>query len=531
MRFQLTFQGGGAKIAVLMAAAEAIEELIELNEIEVTNIAGTSAGAIVGAFLAAGIPIAEVRVQLAGSVGEKMLSAYKRPKWYEALFKMIQGKPFWSDHLLRKWLSDHFIKLNAAGPPRISDILNRRLSVVASNLSTGEPERSAPSDDLVSALLNSAGIPFCFRQWNSSNSAVIVDGGLCENLPIDDLVATTATDGRILAFSFQRKSPGNPKNILEFAAALLDVAINRSVQIARDRLGAGSVYTLGTEIGTFDFNSARAYLNSDSYRKDKDAVKVWIRKLVHDAQPKPAGPVTRDYWRSNGDAALLEFMAATGRMYARQHEPQKLYFRAVKFVVTCNCLAESGQVGFGAPDDVFYEVTIAAYQTPVLAHRLTLSTPSDRELFGQYTVRVFDENRRQLPFQILPSITPDSPTDRALIVFFDKPLLPGTGEYTIYVRDLGMDLMAGLRKVGGEDSLNAALPRAQESIRNIHYALHVPDSFRPIGVRRTGIVGSQIFEDGDGLRIVGNPPVGYRTVGIAASEVVDFAKLEVVFSS
>src|SRR5688572_7458070 len=76
VKLQVAFQGGGARLAVLLAAAEAIQALETDGIIRVTRIAGTSAGAIVGAFLAADIPICQIRQALTSEAGEELLARF-----------------------------------------------------------------------------------------------------------------------------------------------------------------------------------------------------------------------------------------------------------------------------------------------------------------------------------------------------------------------------------------------------------------------------------------------------------------------
>ena len=58
---QLAFQGGGAKVVALLAAAEAIQDACRQNLISVSRVSGTSAGSIVACLLAGEINIGEVR--------------------------------------------------------------------------------------------------------------------------------------------------------------------------------------------------------------------------------------------------------------------------------------------------------------------------------------------------------------------------------------------------------------------------------------------------------------------------------------
>jgi predicted acylesterase/phospholipase RssA len=81
-KIQLAIQGGGAKIVDIMATIEAIEDLERKNLIKVTKIAGTSAGAIVGSFFAAGISMQSVRENLLGESGKKLLSSFTKPNLF-----------------------------------------------------------------------------------------------------------------------------------------------------------------------------------------------------------------------------------------------------------------------------------------------------------------------------------------------------------------------------------------------------------------------------------------------------------------
>lgn len=55
--------------------------------------------------------------------------------------------------------------------------------MMATDLTNGMSSVKGAGDSLINSLLDSAAIPFFFRAMNSPN-ATIVDGGLCENLPI-----------------------------------------------------------------------------------------------------------------------------------------------------------------------------------------------------------------------------------------------------------------------------------------------------------------------------------------------------------
>jgi predicted acylesterase/phospholipase RssA len=57
----IAFQGGGAKLVVLIAAAEAISELIQDEKLDVVAVSGSSAGSIAALLLAARADFSKVR--------------------------------------------------------------------------------------------------------------------------------------------------------------------------------------------------------------------------------------------------------------------------------------------------------------------------------------------------------------------------------------------------------------------------------------------------------------------------------------
>src|SRR5580658_8203160 len=114
---QLCLQGGAAKIALLAAFAEAVEELHNAGELRVTNVSGTSAGAIIGTMFAADVRMSTVRNRL-GSAPLKKIVAPKgkiRIGW-----ALGYGHPVWSEDELRKLLVSLLSesKLYKLSPPK-----------------------------------------------------------------------------------------------------------------------------------------------------------------------------------------------------------------------------------------------------------------------------------------------------------------------------------------------------------------------------------------------------------------------------
>jgi predicted acylesterase/phospholipase RssA len=83
---QLCLQGGAAKIPFLAAFVEAVEELHN-KEIRVTNVAGTSAGAIIGTLFAADVPMNSVRTRFAQAPLEEIFPS----RWWSTIgWKLVK---------------------------------------------------------------------------------------------------------------------------------------------------------------------------------------------------------------------------------------------------------------------------------------------------------------------------------------------------------------------------------------------------------------------------------------------------------
>lgn len=109
VKMQFAFQGGGARIAALLAVAETIQEFKADHKIEVTQVAGTSAGAIVAAFVAAGISAQSIMAELRGGRGAQLMRGMTVPgKLAAAYCLLVKNKSLRDTAGLRSWLNEKF---------------------------------------------------------------------------------------------------------------------------------------------------------------------------------------------------------------------------------------------------------------------------------------------------------------------------------------------------------------------------------------------------------------------------------------
>jgi NTE family protein len=165
MRIGLALSGGGARGMVHVGVIQALTE----SGIEVHEVSGTSAGAIVGSLYAFGYTASEI------------LSFAKERNLIRILNLRLPYKGFVTHKFLRNQLM-RYLTHNSF------EHLKLPFAVTVANLNSGLPEtfRAGPLIDLVVA---SSSIPILFEPV-FMNGNMYVDGGLMKNLPASPLRKT-----------------------------------------------------------------------------------------------------------------------------------------------------------------------------------------------------------------------------------------------------------------------------------------------------------------------------------------------------
>jgi NTE family protein len=192
MKIDGVFSGGGIKGFALIGAYEEIEN----RGFQFVRVAGTSAGSIVAALIAAGYTSKEI-YQLVNEFDlPKMLDTRKTiipfslAKWLLVYWKL----GLYKGNELENWLKE---KLEKKGIRTFSDLPPQALRVVASDLSNGrmvvlpddlEKYGIAPgSFPVAKAIRMSCSIPYFFepvRLRSIDGVNILVDGGVLSNFPM-----------------------------------------------------------------------------------------------------------------------------------------------------------------------------------------------------------------------------------------------------------------------------------------------------------------------------------------------------------
>jgi NTE family protein len=192
MKIDGVFSGGGLKGYALIGAYEEIEK----RGFQFERLAGTSAGAIVAALIAAGYTSQEIHQMIDELDIKQMLDERKSfipfslAKWIYVYWRLglYKGDAF------EKWMEE---KLAAKGLKTFSDLPQNKLRVVASDLSNGQlivlPDDlekygiSSGAFSISKAIRMSCSIPYFFepvKMRSIDGINIIVDGGVLSNFPI-----------------------------------------------------------------------------------------------------------------------------------------------------------------------------------------------------------------------------------------------------------------------------------------------------------------------------------------------------------
>jgi NTE family protein len=222
----LVLEGGGVKGIGLVGA---ITELHRAGY-GFHRIAGTSAGAIVGSILAAGMSpqrMGELVRQIPYQSFADPVGIGRVPVIGRAL-ALVKNDGLYGGDVLLRWLEDHLAELgvHTFGDLRLDDDLipeNQRwkLVVIAADISDGRlvrlpwdyPDYGLDPDaqSVAAAIRASASIPFFFApvrlQTSGGATAILVDGGLLSDFPVDTFDRPRGEQPRWPTFGIKLSAP------------------------------------------------------------------------------------------------------------------------------------------------------------------------------------------------------------------------------------------------------------------------------------------------------------------------------------
>jgi predicted acylesterase/phospholipase RssA len=481
-----------------------VQELEREGVLRVTRIAGTSAGAIAGALYAADVDMQRARDAIALRRGELLRAFSPAGASLRAVWKLVTRKPLWDARPLREVLASLLAPRAALGDLRIP------LVIVAADLTNLQPRvYEDAGEPLITSLMDSAAIPFFFRTAlppAHGDHRIVVDGGVCENLPSDKL-AYSEEGGEVLGITFSASRHGAPiAGYLDFAQALLETALNASVLRGQLALG-GNSFVIRTDAGSFDFRRAFDGGLGAEYRETRAQAAGFFREYAaraaaaREAQREavPAGetPLQVDL----PETRLHDVVSALRSMYQEQQEPIAFELLSVRMIVTAAGPADS--------DQVRHEIVFRAARQPVSCYKIKLTSASAAD--EQRTqCEVFDRGGRPIAFDLVP-ITDDPAVAREYLLFFRQPIACNDprAPVTLRVRDT---VTRALRLADeGRDELLTRASRADRPIPRVEIIVHLPEALADTVI--AGAPGSRGARMSPAELMPYAAPAGFFTLG------------------
>lgn len=229
------FSGGGIKGFALIGAYEVVEQ----RGFQFRRVAGTSAGSIIAALIAAGYTSGQIKHLMNELDVKKFMDARKNiiplamTKWLYLYWRL----GLYKGSELEKWLEE---KLALKGIRRFSDLPAQALRIVASDLTNGR--LVVLPDDLPSYGINpaafsvakavrmSCSIPYFFEPVKLSGvrqTSLIVDGGVLSNFPMwlfdrENVKKVRPVLGVKLSPSLQERPEKEIRNAIQMFEALFE---------------------------------------------------------------------------------------------------------------------------------------------------------------------------------------------------------------------------------------------------------------------------------------------------------------------
>ena len=293
----LVLEGGGVKGIGLVGAIEVLDKA----GYKFRRIAGTSAGAIIGALMAAGMPVATALATMKSLDYRKFRdeSLVDRLGIAGKSVSLLFNQGVYEGVYLRDWLAEHLdrlgvrtfadLKINEPWAADLPPEQRYKLVAVASDISGGRLARLPwdykrygldPDNQIVAdAVRASMSIPFFYEPVKLGGNT-LVDGGLLSNFPIDlfDTTPDWPTFGLKLSAKPEANLVGNSiRNTFDFSRAILSTMINAHDQMHIDdpSTAARTVFIDTFKIQATDFDVSLSDQNK-LYQSGKNAAEKFL---------------------------------------------------------------------------------------------------------------------------------------------------------------------------------------------------------------------------------------------------------------
>ncbi|WP_273023154.1 patatin-like phospholipase family protein [Rheinheimera sp.] len=466
IRINIAFQGGGAKLAALIECAKQLQTLEKQDKIKIVSLAGTSAGSIAAGLLATGFDFSKAderievlfhnlqsRLKVKNLLGSKTLGT---------LNKIRSGMSIYDSSALTDFL-DKLFKDYAQGTTKFSE-LKYPLKVVVTDLSSCSKKTycslKTPESKLIEAISNSCSLPFIFHSHNSNK--YYVDGGLCENLPVEEF---DVNDGVYnIAIGFKDEDGGTFNKFdgtLDYVERVISSSINNGVQRSENSTKCNYVIKLTPIINTLQFSEAIRCMKENRWESEceLELSKALLRlSAMRDEERSFKN-------KSNHQKTKLEKLREDLYDALSLMEHHNVRYLQKEMSVVPYCLFSKDDDRGIIPDKI-KQVEVIEPREPLRCYHVQLAT--DVDALKRYHVRVIDEYGMSVPHKVFEveridkNVLPEGYLTTLYIFFCDY--LKANKKYKIYVTYSIQNAMEPLAVTHSQDSMICSNDRRKDAI-------------------------------------------------------------------
>ncbi|TDX51836.1 patatin-like phospholipase family protein [Orenia marismortui] len=244
LKINLSLSGGGVKGVAHVGGIKALED----KQIQISGIAGTSAGAIIATLYGAGYNCSELKEILFEEKFARFKDSFSLSRLVKK-FGLYKGDNFF------RWIKE---KLKAKGIRAFKDF-NKEVIVVASNVSNKRSEvfsrKNTPYVSVAEAVRMSMSIPVFYMPYKYLSN-LYVDGGVMNNLPLKVFNKSKLPNLGFILYQDEKKTD-SINGFIDYLSALVEMimTLNERHQIELSRSHLISIPT--GDIKATDFSLSR----------------------------------------------------------------------------------------------------------------------------------------------------------------------------------------------------------------------------------------------------------------------------------
>lgn len=445
---QIAFQGGGARLAAIIAAVEAIDELRVNQLINPVMVSGTSAGAVGAVLTSISIGAAKHVAEYLGRLPSKEiemalppLSKISWPRKVGALGKVAFGMPLTNDNLLRKLLVDC---LSGVGITKDTELgaLPIPTKVIAADIRHADKMVYFGKAKVIDSLMNSMSLPGIYsmpKARGRDNS--IVDGGLFSNLPIEELDYEPDREDEFvpkIAISFKEHDYGPyAEKTLKYLGQVLSAVIDEKVRASIRKIGEENVCLVDTPLSLFDSHKITEHILGDCHNTAKKSVFDFFDRWLPEQRD-----LRLEFSRSGeySDTRRLNDIVETLNQYADAQRPKlnSVTVDHIEMTITAHsldCKDPAQEIDHNRDDTVEFEVQVPEGESPISCMRFQFFTVVDlRARLEDIDWSASNGRGEALKFYKFPIYSKEGRLIQYVLVF-DPPIGDKTtepGPYKIY---------------------------------------------------------------------------------------------------